>query len=90
MLGIRRKRASTAARRSTIVLAGLVPVLLVALAKLAAPAVFDRGAADWSSTPISGSPPARIGMAACGSSTSTMRASAGSANGPGRAPTSPV
>jgi adenylate cyclase len=42
MLGIRRKRASTAARRSTIMLAGLMPVLLIALAKLAAPASFEQ------------------------------------------------
>ena len=42
MLGIRRKRAWTATRRSTIVLAGLLPVLLVALAKLAAPAGFAQ------------------------------------------------
>lgn len=42
MLGIRRKRARTAARRSTIVFAGLIPVLLAALAKLAAPAVFAQ------------------------------------------------
>jgi adenylate cyclase len=42
MLGIRRKRASTAARRSTIMLAGLMPVLLIALAKLAAPAAFEQ------------------------------------------------
>ncbi|HYD36779.1 MAG TPA: hypothetical protein VEA60_04150, partial [Allosphingosinicella sp.] len=42
MLGIRRKRAATATRRSTIVLAGLVPVLLVALARLAAPTGFDQ------------------------------------------------
>ena len=43
MLGIGRKRAATAARRSTIVLAGLAPVLLVALAKLAAPALLRPG-----------------------------------------------
>lgn len=42
MRGIRRKRAATATRRSTIVLAGLLPVLLVALAKLAAPAGFAQ------------------------------------------------
>ena len=42
MRGIRRKRASTATRRSTIVFAGLLPVLLVALAKLAAPAGFAQ------------------------------------------------
>jgi adenylate cyclase len=42
MLGIRRNRARTATRRSTIVFAGLMPVLLVALAKLAAPAGFDQ------------------------------------------------
>jgi adenylate cyclase len=42
MLGIRRKRAGGAARRSAIVLAGLIPVLLVALAKLAAPPVFAQ------------------------------------------------
>ncbi len=42
MLGIGRKRAATASRRSTIVLAGLLPVLLVALAKLAAPAGFAQ------------------------------------------------
>lgn len=42
MRGIRRKRAPTATRRSTIVLAGLLPVLLVALAKLVAPAAFTQ------------------------------------------------
>ena len=42
MLGIRRNKASTAARRSAIVLAGLIPVLLIALAKLAAPAAFEQ------------------------------------------------
>ena len=42
MWGNRRKRASTAARRSTIIAAGLVPVLLIALAKLAAPSGFER------------------------------------------------
>jgi adenylate cyclase len=42
MLGIRRKTASAATRRSTILLAGLLPVLLVALAKLAAPAGFAQ------------------------------------------------
>jgi adenylate cyclase len=42
MLGIRRKRASTAAPRYAIVLAGLLPVLLVALVKLAAPAGFGQ------------------------------------------------
>lgn len=40
MLGMRRKRASLAARRFTIVIAGLLPVLLVALAKLLAPSLF--------------------------------------------------
>src|SRR5687767_4273543 len=40
MLGMRRNRASLAARRSTIVIAGLLPVLLVALAKLLAPSLF--------------------------------------------------
>jgi len=39
MPGIARNRAPTTTRRSTIVLAGLVPVLLMALAKLAAPLV---------------------------------------------------
>ncbi len=42
MWGIGRKRASTAARRSTIIAAGLIPVLLVALAKFAAPTAFER------------------------------------------------
>jgi adenylate cyclase len=42
MLGIRRKRAQTATRRSTIVLAGLLPVLLVALARIALPAGFAQ------------------------------------------------
>lgn len=42
MLGIGRKRASGATRRSTIILAGLIPVLLIALAKLAAPAAFTQ------------------------------------------------
>jgi adenylate cyclase len=42
MLGIGRKRASTAARRSVIVLAGLIPVLLFALIKLAAPSAFEQ------------------------------------------------
>jgi adenylate cyclase len=40
MLGIGRKKAFGAARRSTIILAGLFPVLLIALAKLAAPDSF--------------------------------------------------
>lgn len=42
MLGIGRKRASTAGRRSTIIVAGLVPVLLIALLKLAAPSGFEQ------------------------------------------------
>jgi adenylate cyclase len=42
MLGIRRNRASAATRRSVIVLAGLIPVLLIALAKLAAPSGFAQ------------------------------------------------
>src|SRR5687768_11532384 len=42
MWGMRRKRASTAARRSMIVLAGLLPVLLIALARLAAPSGFAQ------------------------------------------------
>jgi len=42
MLGIRRKRASRATRRSVILLAGLLPVLLIALIKLAAPAGFAQ------------------------------------------------
>jgi adenylate cyclase len=42
MRGIGRRRAATATRRWTIVLAGLAAVLLVALAKLAAPALFDQ------------------------------------------------
>ncbi|HEX8238301.1 MAG TPA: adenylate/guanylate cyclase domain-containing protein [Allosphingosinicella sp.] len=42
MLGIGRRRAATATRRSTIVLAGLAAVLLAALARLAAPALFDQ------------------------------------------------
>jgi adenylate cyclase len=42
MLGIGRKRASTATRRSTIVFAGLIPVLLAALAKFAAPEGFAQ------------------------------------------------
>ena len=42
MLGIGRKRASTATRRSTIVFAGLIPVLLTALLKLAAPSGFAQ------------------------------------------------
>ncbi len=42
MLGIRRKRASRATRRSAIVLAGLIPVLLIALAKLAMPVGFAQ------------------------------------------------
>jgi adenylate cyclase len=41
MLGIGRKRASRAARRFPIIFAGLIPVLLIALAKLAAPAGFE-------------------------------------------------
>ncbi|MGZ8305475.1 MAG: CHASE2 domain-containing protein [Allosphingosinicella sp.] len=42
MLGIGRRRARTATRRWAIVLAGLAAVLLVALARLAAPALFDQ------------------------------------------------
>jgi len=42
MLGTGRKRASGATRRSTIMLAGFIPVLLVALIKLAAPAGFAQ------------------------------------------------
>jgi adenylate cyclase len=42
MLGIRRKRASGAARRSAIMLAGFIPVLLIALARLAAPDGFAQ------------------------------------------------
>lgn len=42
MLRIGRRRAATATRRSAIVLAGLVPVLLVALAKLLAPDGFGQ------------------------------------------------
>ncbi|MEA3064293.1 MAG: adenylate cyclase [Sphingomonadales bacterium] len=42
MRGIWRKRASGATRRSRLVLAGLLPVLLVALAKLAAPSGFAQ------------------------------------------------
>ncbi|HYJ81409.1 MAG TPA: CHASE2 domain-containing protein, partial [Allosphingosinicella sp.] len=42
MWGIGRRRAATATRRSTIMLAGLAAVLLVALARLAAPALFDQ------------------------------------------------
>lgn len=42
MLGIGRKRASGATRRSAIVIAGLIPVLLIALAKLAAPQGFAQ------------------------------------------------
>lgn len=42
MLGIGRRRAATATRRWTIVLAGLAAVLLLALARLAAPALFDQ------------------------------------------------
>ncbi|HEX6374560.1 MAG TPA: adenylate/guanylate cyclase domain-containing protein [Allosphingosinicella sp.] len=42
MLGIGRKRASRATRRSAIVLAGLIPVLLIALARLAAPSGFAQ------------------------------------------------
>jgi len=42
MRGIGRKKASTAARRSIIILAGLLPVLLVALAKIAFPSSFDQ------------------------------------------------
>lgn len=42
MLGIGRRRAATATRRSTIMLAGLAAVLLVALARLAAPALFAQ------------------------------------------------
>jgi len=42
MLGLGRRRAATATRRSTIMLAGLAAVLLAALARLAAPAPFDQ------------------------------------------------
>ena len=42
MLGIGRRRAATATRRSTIMLAGVAAVLLVALARLAAPALFEQ------------------------------------------------
>ncbi|MEA3051979.1 MAG: adenylate cyclase [Sphingomonadales bacterium] len=42
MLGIRRKTASGATRRSAIILAGLIPVLLMALAKLAAASTFEQ------------------------------------------------
>ena len=42
MLGIRRKKALAAGRRSTILFAGLIPVLLMALAKLAAPPGFEQ------------------------------------------------
>lgn len=42
MLGIGRKRASGARRRSAIMLAGFIPVILVALAKLAAPTGFAQ------------------------------------------------
>ncbi|HYI41592.1 MAG TPA: adenylate/guanylate cyclase domain-containing protein [Allosphingosinicella sp.] len=42
MLGIGRRRAATATRRPIIMLAGLAAVLLVALARLAAPALFDQ------------------------------------------------
>ncbi len=42
MLGIGRRRAATAARRSIITLAGVAAVLMVALARLAAPALFDQ------------------------------------------------
>jgi adenylate cyclase len=42
MLGMRRRRAATATRRPTIMLAGLAAVLLVALARLAAPALFEQ------------------------------------------------
>ncbi len=42
MLGIRRKRASGATRRSAIMLAGFIPVLLIALARLATPDGFAQ------------------------------------------------
>jgi adenylate cyclase len=42
MPGIGRNRVATTTRRSPIVLAGLIPVLLIALAKLAAPAAFTQ------------------------------------------------
>ena len=89
MAGSSAQARTPATRRSTIILAGICPGAAGRAAQVRRSAGADadrRPRLRQLSAPLAA---ALSGMRACASSTSTTRASAGSANGPGRAAISP-